>query len=236
MLVARLGKTEYRECWDLQRGLARARGEGAVPDVLLLTEHDHVYTVGRSGDDRHLLATGDELSRTGASLVHTDRGGDITYHGPGQLIGYPILDLTRHGSDLHLYLRMLEEAVIRTLREFGIEAGRHPSYTGVWVGGDKICAIGVKTSRWITTHGFALNVSTDLRRFDRIIPCGIFERGVTSMAVRLGRDVGIGEVEPVAARAVAGVFSSEVRWATEEEILRAAGCEPAAVTGGTVEE
>jgi lipoate-protein ligase B len=222
MLIVPLGRTDYRGCWDLQRRLAVARAEGSLPDVLLLTEHDHVYTIGRSGDDRHLLATDSELARAGVQVIHTDRGGDITYHGPGQLVGYPILDLTRHGSDLHLYLRMIEEAVILALRDFGITAGRHPSYTGVWADGDKICAIGVKTSRWITTHGFALNVSTDLDRFGRIIPCGIFERGVTSMAVRLGRAVEVGEVEPVIARAIAGVFSSDPQWVGDEDVLRAA--------------
>jgi lipoyl(octanoyl) transferase len=236
MLVARLGRTDYRACWDLQRRLARARAEGAVPDLLLLTEHDHVYTIGRSGDDRHLLATGEELARTGVPVVHTDRGGDITYHGPGQLVGYPILDLTRHGSDLHLYLRMLEEAVIRTLLEFGISAGRHPSYTGVWTGGDKICAIGVKTSRWITTHGFALNVQTDLSQFDRIIPCGIFEKGVTSMSVRLGRDVMLEDVEPAIAGTIAAVFSSDIQWVTEDELDRLAGRDAVAMAGGAREE
>ncbi len=236
MLAARLGRTEYRECWDLQRRLARARAEGGVPDILLLTEHDHVYTIGRSGDDRHLLATDEELSRTGVAVVHTDRGGDITYHGPGQLVGYPILDLARHGSDLHLYLRMLEEAVIRTLLEFGTAAGRHPSYTGVWVGGEKICAIGVRTSRWITMHGFALNVRTDLTKFDRIIPCGIFEKGVTSMHLLLGRDVTLDEVEPAIARNLAEVFSSEIRWVTEDELDRLAGTKAIAAAGGAVED
>jgi len=236
MLAARLGRSEYRECWDLQRRLAHARAEGAVPDILLLTEHDHVYTIGRSGDDRHLLATDEELSRTGVAVVHTDRGGDITYHGPGQLVGYPILDLARQGSDLHLYLRMLEEAVIRTLREFGIAAGRHPSYTGVWVGGEKICAIGVRTSRWITMHGFALNVQTDLTKFDRIIPCGIFEMGVTSMHRLLGRDVTLEEVEPAIARNLAEVFSSEIRWVTEDELDRLAGRKAVAAAVGPVED
>ncbi|MBP1654758.1 MAG: lipB [Bacteroidetes bacterium] len=236
MLVARLGRTGYRDCWDLQRRLALARAGHSVPDVLLLTEHEHVYTIGRSGDDRHLLATDEELSRAGVAVVHTDRGGDITYHGPGQLVGYPILDLTLHGSDLHLYLRMLEEAVIRTLGEFGVSAGRHPSYTGVWVGGEKVCAIGVRTSRWITTHGFALNVDADLTRFDRIIPCGIFDRGVTSMRALLGRDVTIGEVEPVVARNMGAVFSSEIRWVTEEELDRLAGRAAMAAAGGAGEE
>lgn len=236
MLAARLGRTEYRECWDLQRRLARARADAAVPDILLLTEHDHVYTIGRSGDNRHLLATDEELSRTGVAVVHTDRGGDITYHGPGQLVGYPILDLTAHGSDLHAYLRMLEEAVIRTLFEFGLSAGRHPSYTGVWVGGEKICAIGVRTSRWITTHGFALNVSTDLKRFDRIIPCGIFEKGVTSMNSRLGREVTLGDVEQAIATHMGAVFSSRIRWVNEEELDRLAGREAIAASGGAAEE
>jgi lipoyl(octanoyl) transferase len=145
-----------------------------------------VYTIGKTGDENHLLADQAELLSRGVSVYHNDRGGDITYHGPGQLVGYPILDLNNHYLDLHRYLRDLEEVIIGTLREFGISSQRDSGYTGVWVGTEKICAIGVKTSRWVTMHGFALNVNTDLSFFARIIPCGIFEKGVTSMAQILG--------------------------------------------------
>jgi lipoate-protein ligase B len=207
----------------------------AIPDVLLLTEHDHVYTLGRSGDDRHLLATDEELLRTGVQVVRTDRGGDITYHGPGQLVGYPILDLTLHGSDLHVYLRMLEEAVIRTLGIFGIASARHPSYTGVWVRGEKICAIGVHTSRWVTTHGFALNVCTDLGKFDRIIPCGIFEKGTTSMEVCLKRPVAVRDVAPVLGGCIGDVFKLDIRRVDTEELDRLAGSESSVAAGVTGE-
>jgi lipoyl(octanoyl) transferase len=184
--VYRLGRTDYGPCWDLQKSLSRMREEGQIPDALLLTEHNHVYTLGKSSDGNHLLAGKDELLRSGAAVYEVDRGGDITYHGPGQLVGYPIFDLNGFYLDLHRYLRDLEEVLIRTVGEFGIQGLRDPDYTGVWVGKEKIAAIGVKVSRWITMHGFALNVSTDLQYFDRIIPCGIFHRGVTSMEKMLG--------------------------------------------------
>jgi lipoyl(octanoyl) transferase len=188
-----LGRTEYRACWALQQRLCEERRAGLIDDTLLLTEHDPVYTIGRAGNPLHLLAGAEELLRRKIALVETDRGGDITYHGPGQLVGYPILDLG--GSlDLHRYLRDLEEVVIRTLAAYGVTAGRVPGYTGVWVGGEKVCAIGIRARGGVTMHGFALNVTTDLRAFDRIIPCGIFERGVTSMEEILGAQVPLEEV------------------------------------------
>jgi lipoyl(octanoyl) transferase len=186
LTVIQLGRTDYKQCWDLQQRLHDRRVTGSLLDTLLLTEHDHVYTIGKTGDENHLLADQAELLSRGVSVYHNDRGGDITYHGPGQLVGYPILDLNNHYLDLHRYLRDLEEVIIGTLREFGISSQRDSGYTGVWVGTEKICAIGVKTSRWVTMHGFALNVNTDLSFFARIIPCGIFEKGVTSMAQILG--------------------------------------------------
>ncbi len=189
-----LGRTEYSACWDLQRQLCHARLEGRAADTLLLTEHEHVYTIGTTGSEQHLLASAEELERKGIPVVFNDRGGDITYHGPGQIVGYPILDLHGFAPDLHRYLRDLEEVVIRTLAEYGVSAGRLAGYTGVWVKGEKICAIGIKTKRWVTMHGFALNVTTDLSQFARIIPCGIFERGVTSMQEILGRGVGMVEM------------------------------------------
>jgi lipoate-protein ligase B len=191
---ALLGRTDYASCWELQRRLVGLRCAGAIPDTLVLTEHDHVYTIGKSGDDNHLLAGDEELRARGVAVYHNDRGGDITYHGPGQLVGYPILDLSEHTPDLHRYLRDIEEVVIRVLAAYHVPGVRMPEYTGVWVGGDKICAIGIKTVRWVTMHGFALNVSTDLSYFGRIIPCGIFERGVTSLESVLGCKVPLDEV------------------------------------------
>jgi lipoate-protein ligase B len=207
----RLGRTDYSAAWDLQRRLFAERAEGATGDWLLLTEHDHVYTLGTSGEMDHLLAGPDELRTRGAQVFTTDRGGDITYHGPGQLVGYPILDLHAYYLDLHRYLRDLEEVIIRTLATYGVTAGREPEFTGVWVGGSKIAALGVKASRWITMHGFALNVRTDLSYFDRIIPCGIFHKGVTSMEQILGTPVDPDEVASRVCAAFAEVFGAEVR-------------------------
>jgi lipoyl(octanoyl) transferase len=153
-----------------------------------------VYTIGKSGNRNHLLASEEELRSKDAEVYYIDRGGDVTYHGPGQLVGYPILDLNTYYLDIHRYLRDLEEVIIRTLGEFGIKANRDSNFTGVWVGSEKIAAIGVKVSRWVTMHGFALNVNTDLSYFDRIIPCGIFHKGVTSIEKLLGQQVPLDEV------------------------------------------
>ena len=208
--LVRPGRTEYRTCWELQRQLLDLRSGGAIGDVLLLTEHDHVYTIGRTGSEDHLLANGAEREALGADFVYTDRGGDITYHGPGQIVGYPILDLTAYGRDLHHYLRDLEEVAIRTLARVGIVATRIQGYTGVWVDDEKICAIGVKTIRWITMHGFALNVSTDLKYFGRIIPCGIFEKGVTSVEAVLGKSVDTEDVVSILIREFGDVFGAKM--------------------------
>ena len=205
--VVRLGGVPYREAWALQaqiqdRLVAAKRADPPHPEphVVLVVEHPPVFTLGKSGDRAHLLATEAELDRLGATYVEVDRGGDITFHGPGQVVVYPILDLDRLRNpegeplrDLHRYLRELEEAVIRTCADVGTEAGRVPRRTGVWVGPDargderKVCAMGVRCSRWVTMHGLALNVTTDLGWFDRIVPCGIDDRGVTSLARETGR-------------------------------------------------
>jgi lipoyl(octanoyl) transferase len=208
--VVDLGRTAYRSCWELQRRLRAARVAGETGDTLLLTEHDPVYTLGAGGSDAHLLAGAEECVRLGVEVVATDRGGDITYHGPGQLVAYPIFDLTGHGRDLHRYLRALEESVIQTLASFGITGTRVDGLTGVWVAGEKICAIGVKTSQWVSTHGLALNVCTDLAFFGRIIPCGIFDRGVTTMQHALGRPLGRDEVLEPFVEAFARVFGVSV--------------------------
>lgn len=185
--VSRLGRVPYQEAWDLQRALVPEIAAGCAPESLLLLEHPHTITIGRGGGQDHLLASPEEIERRGAVVVQTDRGGDITYHGPGQVVGYPLLDLRRRtGGDIHLYLRLLEEALIGALGEYGLRGEREPAYTGVWCGGAKVAAIGVRISRGITMHGFALNVSPDLSYFDLIVPCGIPDRAVTSMERLLG--------------------------------------------------
>ncbi len=199
-------KLRFGPAWDLQKTLLAARVEHEVPDLLLLVEHPPVYTIGRRGGDEHLLVGPTFLERKGAEVHHIDRGGDITFHGPGQLVGYPILDLTEHRRDVHWYLRQLEESLIRTLAEFGIEAGRQQGLTGVWIGDEKVAAIGIKVSRWVTMHGFALNVTTDLRYFDYIVPCGIPDKKVTSMERLLGRSLPLEEVAATFTRVFGEVF------------------------------
>lgn len=194
LITTYLGRTNYKEVWDLQKQLFELRTENKIPDVLLLNEHNHVYTIGKSGNGNHLLADETELRLKGADVFYIDRGGDITYHGPGQLVGYPILDLNDYYLDTHRYLRDLEEVIILTLKDFGIVGTRSDGFTGVWVNGEKIAALGVKVSRWITMHGFAFNVNTDLSYFDRIIPCGIFHKGVITLRQVLNCDVDIFQV------------------------------------------
>jgi lipoyl(octanoyl) transferase len=212
LLVAHMGRTRYADAWKLQQEFWTHRHEGAVQDILLLTEHDHVYTLGKSTDDNHLLASEEELRKNGTDVFHVDRGGDITYHGPGQIVGYPILDLNNYFLDIHRYLRSLEEVIIHALVGFGILAEREKDMTGVWVKGEKIAAIGVKVSRWVTMHGFALNVQTDLTKFDRIIPCGIFHKGVTSMQRVLGQEVPIESVQKAIVDSFAGIFGCSPQW------------------------
>lgn len=189
-----LGRYDYGQAWDLQSALARARHAEQIPDLFLLVEHGHVYTLGRAGHDEHVLWGESLLRRRGVEIYHVDRGGDVTYHGPGQAVGYPIVSLRPRGLDAHKYLRDLEEVLIRTLADFGIEGVRAPGMTGVWVDNAKIAAIGVKFTRAVTSHGFALNVNTDLSYFDGIIPCGLSNRNVTSMEKLLGRTVVMEEV------------------------------------------
>ncbi len=189
------GLTPYAEGWELQRELVGLRRRDGIPDTLILLEHAPVYTIGRAAKDASNLGAGEEyLKSLGAEVFWSDRGGDATFHGPGQLVGYPILRLEK--LDTHKYLRDLEELVILVLSEYGLEAGRHPGYTGVWVNGSKIAAIGVKfSSGRITSHGFALNVKTDLSWFERITPCGIGEYGVTSLQRELDAGISLREVE-----------------------------------------
>ena len=189
------GLVPYAEAWDLQKELVKLRKRDEIPDTLLLLEHPPVFTVGRAARDASNLGAGEAYLRSlGAEVFWSDRGGDATFHGPGQLVGYPILRL--RDRDTHGYLRRLEGIIIGALGDYGLEGWHHPDYTGVWVGERKISAIGVKfSSGWITSHGFALNVSTDLSWFDRITPCGIREYGVTSLQRELGREVPMEDVE-----------------------------------------
>lgn len=215
--VERLGLVPYETAWAYQEQLLAAtltyktRNRQAVeagtvptatPNYLLLVEHPHVYTLGKSGKPEHLLLSEEELVAHGATFHRINRGGDITYHGPGQLVGYPILDLDNFFTDIHRYLRLLEEAVIETLADYGLQAGRIAGLTGVWLDFEeearnprKICALGVKCSRWVTMHGFALNVNTDLAYFGHIVPCGITDKAVTSLQQELGRAVPLTEVQ-----------------------------------------
>ncbi len=224
-----LGTLDYKTAWDYQEQLFgeivalkvrnRAAAEGdplPTPNYLLFCQHPHVYTLGKSGKPEHLLLSGDQLERVGASFYPINRGGDITYHGPGQLVGYPILDLDNFFTDIHKYMRLLEEAVILTLADYDLDAGRIPGLTGVWLDHQrqehprKICAMGVKSSRWVTMHGFALNVNTDLSYFGHIIPCGIADKAVTSMAAELGREVPLESVETRMRDHLAALFGMEI--------------------------
>jgi lipoyl(octanoyl) transferase len=211
-----LGRMDYGQALDLQRALVEKRKQGLVPDQLLIVEHPHVITLGRNGRPDNLLASEAVLRRAGISFFPTDRGGDITYHGPGQLVGYPILDLREWKRDVVAYVRAIEQAIIGTLADFGIAAGREPGMTGVWVEGRKIAAIGVHISRWVTSHGFALNVTTDLRYFQYIVPCGL-AKPVTSMAAELGAAPERAELMASLARHFAELFGLEIA-VTEEAI------------------
>ena len=211
--VRRLGRIDYQAGLDLQAALVEDRRAGRVGDTLLLLEHPPVITLGvktRQGPT-HIIASGEELARQGVTVHETGRGGDVTYHGPGQLVGYPIFDLKPDRCDVHKYVRDLEEVLIVALRGFGIEGTRVKGLSGVWVGAPgrerKIAAIGVRISRWITSHGFALNVATNLQHFQLIVPCGIADRGVTSMDVELGRAVRMGDVEAAVVPAFNRIFA-----------------------------
>ncbi|MEQ9402276.1 MAG: lipoyl(octanoyl) transferase LipB [Cyclobacteriaceae bacterium] len=209
-----LGLRDYQEAWDIQEKIFKAVVDRKIsnrklPDDqqmetenhLIFCYHPHVFTLGKSGDENHLLANDAFLKQINATFYKINRGGDITYHGPGQIVGYPILDLDHFFTDIHKYLRLLEEAVILTLEEYGIEGGRIDGLTGVWLDwtdskkARKICALGVKSSRWVTMHGFAFNVNTNLEYFNYIVPCGIPDKKVTSLQAELGREVDIKEVE-----------------------------------------
>jgi len=229
------GLIDYKEAWDKQEELFSAtvnqkiritnrkivaegneyEDEEITPNFLVFCEHPHVYTLGKSGKVEHLLLDGPGLKEKQATYYHINRGGDITYHGPGQIVSYPILDLDNFFTDIHRYLRTLEEAVILTLADYGLPAGRYPGYTGVWFDADnekarKICALGVRCSRWVTMHGLAFNVNTDLDYFKNIVPCGIDDKDVTSMQRELGREVDIIEVKKILKQHISVLFDMEL--------------------------
>ncbi|HET8837825.1 MAG TPA: lipoyl(octanoyl) transferase LipB [Flavobacteriaceae bacterium] len=223
-----LERKDYKETWDFQEELfkkivetklqnRKGTSKTETPNYFLFVEHPHVYTLGKSGDLAHLLLTKKQLSAKGATFYKINRGGDITYHGPGQIVGYPILDLENFFTDIHKYLRLLEEMVILTLAEYGLEATRSEGETGVWLDtgtpfARKICALGVRSSRWVTMHGFALNVNTNLGFFDHIVPCGIQDKGVTSLNVELGqKEVFVAEVKKKLQRHFCELFQAEFR-------------------------
>lgn len=219
------GLMDYQQSWDKQETLLAETVKiktanrletiaKPTPNYLVFVEHPHVYTLGKSGQPEHLLLDEKGLKEKNATYYKINRGGDITYHGPGQIVGYPILDLENFFTDIHLYLRTLEEAIIKTLAEYGIKAERYPGYTGVWIDADnekarKICAMGVRCSRWVTMHGFAFNVNADLDYFKNIVPCGIEDKDVTSMQRELGRPVSMEEVKLKLKKNIADLFEME---------------------------
>lgn len=220
------GLIDYQQAWDQQEEIFNQtvalktanrtnHTEIETPNVLIFCEHPHVYTLGKSGLPENLLLDEKGLVEKQATYYKINRGGDITYHGPGQIVGYPILDLDNFFTDIHLYLRTLEEAVILTLKDYGVEAGRYPGYTGVWLDADnekarKICAMGVRCSRWVTMHGFAFNVNTDLDYFKNIVPCGIDDKDVTSLKRELARELDMEEVKTVLRGHIADLFSMKL--------------------------
>jgi lipoyl(octanoyl) transferase len=232
------GLTDYKQAWEKQEelfnetvkqkigirnrqpvgvpaGTDEIASEDITPNYLIFCEHPHVYTLGKSGKPEHLLLDEQGLKDKNASYYPINRGGDITYHGPGQIVSYPILDLDNFFTDIHLYLRTLEEAIILTLADYGLNAGRYPGYTGVWFDADnvnarKICAMGVRCSRWVTMHGLAFNVNTDLDYFKNIIPCGIDDKSVTSMRQELGKEVDINKVKKILKHHISVLFDMEI--------------------------
>ncbi len=223
-----LGLIDYKQCWEYQEKIfaeiidlkvknrnLSCEQQKAPLHHLIFCEHPHVYTLGKSGSRDHVLISDEEMQKVGATFYKINRGGDITYHGPGQIVGYPILDLDYFFTDIHKYLRFLEEAIILTLAKYGIESERYPGYTGVWIDATKpkkarkICAMGVRCSRWVTMHGFAFNVNTDLSYFNNIVPCGIKDKDVTSLERELGRKINMEEVKIILKEEIRKLFEMQ---------------------------
>jgi lipoyl(octanoyl) transferase len=213
-----LGLTDYNSTWQLQKQVNTYKQQNSCSDIIITTQHNHVYTLGKSGNRNHLLADSSEMKKQGITYFEIDRGGDLTYHGPGQLVCYPIFDLNNYYRDAHRYLRDLEEVIVRTLKHYGIVSYKDEEFTGVWVGEEKICAIGIKVSRWVTMHGLAFNINNDLSFFNRIIPCGIFHKGVTSMKKILGRETDIEEVQSIVLQNFSEVFGVKTETITSDKL------------------
>lgn len=217
--VVDLGRCDYQEAYLLQKQLLCRRIGGKIPDTLILLQHPPVFTIGRKGTRKNILVSNEVLYREGILVYNTDRGGDITYHGPGQIVGYPILDLNLHGRDVRRVIKMYEEVIIRLLAYYGLKGSRLLDHPGVWIKHEKVCAIGIGISNWVSYHGFALNVNTNLTHFGYIIPCGITGRGVTSMARILGRDVDEAGVAGELVKLFGQVFDLEMKHQTLEAQL-----------------
>ena len=218
LIYCDLGTLQYKESWDLQKSLLDLRYRKRIDDVLLLVEHPHTYTLGKTANHENLVGNSEYLEKNRISVFDIDRGGDITYHGPGQIVGYPIFNLINWKKDTHKYLRALEELLIRTCRDYGVDANRNSALTGVWIDERKIAAIGIKVSRWITMHGFAFNVNTDLNLFDGIIPCGLNSKEVTSLSKEINRVVELESVKSTILKYVVEIFEyDEVeKWDAEK--------------------
>lgn len=215
-----LGLIDYKDAWDLQKSVHQLRVENKIDDVLFLLEHPHTYTLGKTADKENLVGDKKYLDENKISVYDIDRGGDITYHGPGQIVGYPIISLTNWQQDTHKYLRAIEEVIIKVCSEYDLQGSRDNKYTGVWLDDRKICAIGIKVSRWITMHGFAFNVNTDLKLFSGIIPCGITDKDVTSLNRELKKEISLNGVKEKIIHHFDVVFNyDQIEFKTKEELL-----------------
>lgn len=215
-----LGFIDYKVAWDLQKSVHQLRVENKIDDILFLLEHPHTYTLGKTADRENLVSDKKYLDENKISVYDIDRGGDITYHGPGQIVGYPIINLTNWKQDTHKYLRSIEEVIINVLKEYSLNGTRVEKYTGVWLYDRKICAIGIKVSRWITMHGFAFNVNTDLKLFNGIIPCGITDKDVTSLNRELNKEINLFEVKEKIIHHFSAEFNyDQIEFKSKEEIL-----------------
>lgn len=215
-----LGLIDYKDAWDLQKSVHQLRVENKIDDVLFLLEHPHTYTLGKTADKENLVSDKKYLDENKISVYDIDRGGDITYHGPGQIVGYPILSLTNWKQDTHKYLRAIEEVIIKVCSEYDLQGSRDDKYTGVWLDDRKICAIGIKVSRWITMHGFAFNVNTDLKLFNGIIPCGITGKDVTSLNHEFKKEISLSEVKEKIIHHFDVIFNyDQIEFKTKEELL-----------------
>jgi lipoyl(octanoyl) transferase len=215
-----LGLIDYKVAWDLQKSIHQLRVENKIDDVLFLLEHPHTYTLGKTADKENLVGDKNYLDENKISVYDIDRGGDITYHGPGQIVGYPIISLTNWQQDSHKYLRALEDVIIKVCAEYNLTGSRVDKYTGVWLDNRKICAIGIKISRWITMHGFAFNVNTDLKLFSGIIPCGISDKDVTSLNRELKKEISLNEVKEKIIHHFDVLFNyDQIEFKTKEELL-----------------